>query len=109
MSIVVVRTIHLLKSRYRWVAARFSKHIQLVFCLPQNLAPKLEREGFICTAQDRNKVALKSLDGLLSSVSTVIVWRDELVGHIIMLDLMLKLSRTFIIQDVHRWMYVLLV
>ena len=69
----------------------------------------MEREGLICSAQNRNKMTFEGLDGLFSSITTVIMRRDELVRHIIMLDLLFELSRTLIVQDMHLWMYVLFV
>jgi hypothetical protein len=43
---------------------------------------------------------LKSLDGLLSMVMAVIVWRDKLIRHVVGLDGVFELVGTFVVKDV---------
>jgi hypothetical protein len=43
---------------------------------------------------------LESLDSLLGTVTAVIVWRDKLIRHVVGLDGVLELVRTFIVKDV---------
>jgi hypothetical protein len=43
---------------------------------------------------------LESLDGFLSVVTAVIVWRDELICHVVGLDGVLELVGTFVVEDV---------
>jgi hypothetical protein len=43
---------------------------------------------------------LESLDGLLGAFTAVIVWRDELIHHVVGLDGVLELVGTFVVKDV---------
>jgi hypothetical protein len=43
---------------------------------------------------------LESLDGLLGTVTAVIVWRDELIRYVVGLDGVLELVGTFVVEDV---------
>jgi hypothetical protein len=43
---------------------------------------------------------LESLDGLLSAVMAVIVWRDELICHVVGLDGVLELVGALVVKDV---------
>jgi hypothetical protein len=43
---------------------------------------------------------LESLDGLLGTVTAVIVWRDELIHHVVGLGGVLELVGTFVVKDV---------
>ncbi len=43
---------------------------------------------------------LESLDGLLGTVTAVIVWQDKLIYHVVGLDGVLELVGTFVVKDV---------
>jgi hypothetical protein len=51
-------------------------------------------------ANNRHKMILESLDGLLGVVMAVIVWWDELICHDVGLDGVLELVGTFVVKDV---------
>ena len=63
----------------------------------QYLAPQLQRETLICSAQDQHKMVLKSLNGFLCDVAPVVVRWDTLVSHCVAFDCGFELCRTLIV------------
>jgi hypothetical protein len=49
-------------------------------------------EGLVCTAQDTYEVSLEDLDRFLGNVLYVIMWRDELVFHVVAFGSFLELG-----------------
>ncbi len=49
-------------------------------------------ERLVCATQDTYEVSLEHLDCFLSNIAPVVMWRDELVLHVVSLVLSLNLA-----------------
>ncbi len=60
----------------------------------------MEWKFLVGFAKNCHKMILGSLDGLLGTVTAVIMWQDKLIPHVVGLDGVLELVRTFVVKDV---------
>ena len=82
---------------------RLLEEEELAIGLWNGLAPQVEWKGFGGTAEDSNKVVLPGLDSAFCQVSTVIVRRDKLIGHLCVVDLSAVGGGYFVVEDLVSW------
>ena len=62
--------------------------------------PELHGEAFVSSAEDGHKVVFKNLDCLFFRIPDMVVWWDELILHLIVLNCSLEVCRALVIKDV---------
>ena len=67
------------------------------------LALQVEWKGFDGTAEDSKKVVLPDLDCAFRQVSTVIVRREKLIGHLCVLYFSVVGGGYFVVKDLVSW------
>ena len=75
-----------------------------MFCLGDDLAPEVLREGGRGAAEYTNEVIFPGLDGFLCKVATVIVWGYKLESHVGGLDFVSVERRYFVVEDLMIWL-----
>ena len=83
------------------VEVRGVQHIWGILALRQNAAPQVQREIWVHSAQNRNKVTLESVNAIFGWVGAVIVgWHKLQSVFVLMNDDVLQFLWTFIIHFV---------
>jgi hypothetical protein len=59
----------------------------------------VEWEQLVRATQYCNKVCLEGLDCFLSNVSVMVMWWDQLEGHVVLLDGVLEFCRALVVED----------
>ncbi len=59
----------------------------------------------VCSTDDSNEMRFKYLERLFCDVSAVVVWWNELIGHVILCNCGLEVCGTFVVKDVMLWLY----
>ena len=100
MSIVVIRAIELCPGRELGVEAGAAQKVQGEDSLRDEEAPKVQGELWIRGTEASNEVVLECLDGSLGSIAAVDVGRGELVGHILLMEILLEDGGALIVKGV---------
>jgi hypothetical protein len=100
MSVVVVGTLEVcVRGGYGGVHTGGAKEIESVFSLWEKLAPEMKWEILVDATEDGDKVGIEGFNSFLGNVTSVIVWGNKLVGHLICLDCRLEVIRALVVQD----------
>ena len=68
--------------------------------LREQSVPEMKGKIFVNTTQNAYKMGLEGLNCFFRQVSSMVMWWDKLVGHVVIFDCGLEVCRTLVVQYV---------
>ena len=83
--------------QYVWVDVGVAEQEKLVLYLWDDLVPQVEGKIHCRAAEDADEMVLPCLDCALCYIVSLVVWGDQLIGHVGVLDFLPVRLRYFVV------------